>query len=147
MGRVVEPSSDHRLSPGRGVSATKRAGDSTETPRGGPPFPRASIRTILSLFKLFPEAVEFVPTAIEIVARHWLSDDVPHTRLPQQSGCYELKRQWIFWQYKFWQNIYCRMWSGAADDVRPRPRCPLDRALTGLIGWGGGGGRRARRAG
>ena len=53
---------------------------------------------MLSLFELFPEAVEFVLAAIEIVARHWLSDDVPHTRLPQQSGCYNTKRQCRFWQ-------------------------------------------------
>ena len=47
---------------------------------------------MLSLFESFPEAVEFVLTAMETVARHWLSDDVPHTRLPQQSGCYNNKR-------------------------------------------------------
>ena len=60
---------------------------------------------MLSLFELFPEAVEFVLAAIvrraEIVARHWLSDDVPHTRLPQQSGCYNIKRHGYFGNRSF----------------------------------------------
>ena len=47
---------------------------------------------MLSLFESFPEAVECGLTAMETGARDWLSDDVPHTRLPQQSVCYNNKR-------------------------------------------------------